>query len=155
MKNRITITAIIIFSFFTVSCSSKEKPICRSFSLKNIDKVVFRAIYAQQAEITQSSSDQLIKICATPSGDVVGYHSPDPDWKMRSPSEWGFGFKSKIFGRTLVISSLKEYVMIHHDYRLIELKVYLPASIKLVTENRIKTGNAFLESTPDLRPPQE
>jgi len=148
---------IILITFFTIgSCSPKVEILCKSFNLKNIDKIVFRAIHAKQAKVFEAKSDQTIKVCATPSGDVVGYHSPNPDWKMKTPSQWGFDFRSKTYGRTLVISSFNEYVIIHHDYRLIKLKIFLPNTIKLIKENRGRThesNRVMLDGTPDLRPP--
>jgi hypothetical protein len=122
----------------------------REFDAHKISRVILRASAAEQATVTSVVMDApFITVSGTPSGGAKGYHSSDPNWRETPAASWGLDFVSRRFGSTLVISTSNEIRYIHHRYTLEQIRVQLPAPVRLVRETRKLTG----DGAPDLSPP--
>ncbi len=116
---------------------SAARHVTASFPSAGITTVVLRASAAADASVAVVGPKVTsIKVSGTPAGGAKGYHSPDPNWKETSPTEWGLGFVARPFGATLVISSKNEIQYIHHRYTLESIHIDVPPGVAVVREPR-------------------
>lgn len=121
----------------------------RSFPAPGIATMILRAGMAEQAEVTTVPGARVVTVSGVPTGGAAGYHPADPNWRETPAAQWGQDFQARLFGTTLVISSIAEIQFIHHVYHLEGLRITVPEGVRVVRENRELTG----EHAPDLAPP--
>jgi len=127
----------------------KPARVTLSIPASGITTVILRAANAEQAKAVVAKTGAPISVSGVPEGGAKGYHSSDPNWKETPPEEWGLGFKTKIFGDTLVISTWNEMAYIHHHYELRDIEVSTSPGLKIVRQTRTLTG----DGAPDLTKP--
>lgn len=144
--------AVLVIACVTLAgCGAPPvKRIEKTFATDGIDLVVFRAAEIESARITSTLSPGEIWISSIPSGDVVGYHPSDPNWRKTPASKWAFDFESKRYGSTLVVSTSGEIGHIHHHYVLRDLRIHVPTGIEVVRQKLMLNGAGH----PDLSKPQ-
>ena len=139
--------AFAALAALSMSSSAAEPLAVATFPAAGIEKVVLRASAAEQATVVPLEESAVsIIVSAVPSGGARGYRPPDPNWKEKTPTEWGLRFVAQQYGATLVISSLNEIHHIHHHYTLESIRIELPANVELVRERRVLSG----DGRPDL-----
>jgi len=124
--------------------------VTRAFDARSVQTVVLRAIKAEQAEVKTVPGSGFIVVSGIPEGGAAGYHPADSNWRETPASRWGLDLQAAMFGPTLVISTDKELLYIHHDYHLGGLMISVPEGVKVIKENREMEGKPAI---PDLSPP--
>jgi hypothetical protein len=123
--------------------------VTRSFQAAGIQTVLLRAEAAEKAKVATESRSRAVAVSGIPQGGAAGYHPADPNWRETPAAQWGLDFHAKVFGPTLVISSVAEMSYIHHYYHLDDIRITVPDGVKVIKENRKLTG----DGGPDLSAP--
>jgi hypothetical protein len=123
--------------------------VARRFAAPGVDTVVLRAEAAEQVVVKAMPGTQVVIVSGVPEGEVKGYHPSDPGWRETPPEQMGLDFVAKVYGRTLVVSSYKEILFIHHYYHLGDVELIVPEGTKVVKERRELSG----DPSPNLSPP--
>jgi hypothetical protein len=148
-----SVAALVAVVVVLLACTRwPASPITRKVPDHGVKEVVFRASLAERAVIISDPKATAIEVTGTPEGGSRGYHPPDFVTWLRGdahPSEVGLDFVSARHGGVLVVSTEAEYRFLHHAYFLRNLRVLVPADVKVVRQPRKLTEN--LE--PDLSPP--
>jgi len=131
------------------ACTSDEGRVSRSFPANGIGKVLLRGTMASTAMVNHDNSTSAIVVSGMPSGEVIGYHPVDQNWKATPSDKWGFDFVAQQYGDVLVISTKGEIDQIHHHYKLLGLRIWVPDGVQVDRQDR-EYGNTF---EPDLRLP--
>jgi hypothetical protein len=126
--------------------------VARSFQAAGIDTVMLRAEAAEKSKVAMESRSRAVTVSGIPQGGAAGYHPVDPNWRETPPMQWGLDFQAKVFGTTLVISSVAEMSYIHLYYHLDDIRITVPQGVKVIKENRKLTGDGGLDlSAPSAR----
>lgn len=133
----------------TTARSLQGRNLVREFDLEGVSKVILRAAHVEGATVEAAPAGARLVVAGRMTGDARGYHPSDPNWREKTPAEWGFDFRARRYGDTLVVSSVSEIRYIHHYYVIEDLYVAVPAGVELVREPRQLNGNG----APDLREP--
>jgi hypothetical protein len=144
----IVVAVVVLLAWWGIR-NRPPRPIVRTFSSAGVSKLVLRAAGAESAALTRDAGATAIEIHGLPSGGAEGYHSPRLFWRETSARAWGLDFVAAKHGDVLVVSTKNEIDYIHHHYSLRDLRLRVPANVKVVRQTRALNGNG----APDLSQP--
>jgi hypothetical protein len=146
----VAVGCAIILPFVLRFIPVPVRPVVRSFPAQGIQTVILRAWQAEPASVVTEPGTTVVMISGIPAGGSIGYHSSDPFYRDPHPNAVGLDFAAKIYGQTLVISSVNETHFIHHTYGFARLALVVPEGVKVVKEQRQLTR----DGSPSLSPPE-
>jgi hypothetical protein len=134
--------------------ATADSRVTRSFPAGGIGTVVLRAELAEKAAVKVNPGAEAVTVSGIPEGDAVGYHPPQPGWKQTPPEEWGLDFAARLYGGTLVVSTVNEIEFIHHYYHLCDIEIGVPETVKVIRQKRKLSGSRQSDLTPADLPGQ-